>query len=65
MGFEPCRVTYEELCADPTATTLAVLRFLGLEPQPGSPIAPPPWLTRQADELNARWAERYRELAAG
>ena len=58
----PFRLTYEELCADREGTILRVLDWLGLEPHPGVRIEPPPELRKQADEVDAEWAARYRAL---
>jgi len=54
-GVEPHEVAYEELAAAPKAVAANVLRFLGVESS--ATTAPQ---ERQADELNADWAARYR-----
>jgi LPS sulfotransferase NodH len=59
--IEPHAVVYEELAAEPEPVAREVLSWLGLEPV--LPLAVPPDLTPQADELSAEWAARYRELA--
>jgi LPS sulfotransferase NodH len=57
-GVWPLRVTYEELDADMAGVTLGILDFLGLD-VPGEHVIMPRH-ERQADELSARWIERYR-----
>ena len=54
-GIEPLEVRYEELAADPSGVAKRVVALLGLA---AATIAPQ--TERQADELNAQWAERYR-----
>ncbi len=54
-GAEPHEVAYEELAVAPEAVAADVLRFLGVESS--ATTAPQ---ERQADELNADWAARYR-----
>jgi len=51
-------VSYEELDADIARVTLGILDFLGLDAPDERLILPRH--ERQADELNARWIERYR-----
>lgn len=61
-GIEPLPVLYEDLAHDPMGTGLRALAFLGVDlPAGASPIVR---TTRQADELNADWIRRYREIAA-
>jgi LPS sulfotransferase NodH len=62
-GVRPLRVSYEELDADVAGVTLGILGFLGLDVPDGQVIAPRH--ERQADELSARWIERYRLESAG
>jgi LPS sulfotransferase NodH len=57
-AVEPYELTYEDLTADPTGSTRAVLGFLGLDPDAGHPITARH--RRQADGLNADWMTRYR-----
>jgi LPS sulfotransferase NodH len=57
-GVEPYRLRYEQLTADPAATVHDILRFLGLRLPAGHTIAARH--RRQADDLNHRWANRYR-----
>jgi len=57
-GIRPHRVSYEELDADIARVTLGILDFLGLNAPDERVILPRH--ERQADELNARWIERYR-----
>ena len=61
QGIEPYPVVYEHLAAGPQSVARDVLDFLGLEAQ--APLEIPADQARQADEINAEWAERYRELA--
>jgi LPS sulfotransferase NodH len=56
-------VSYEELDADMSGVTLGILGFLGLDVPDGRVIAPRH--ERQADEVSARWIERYRLESAG
>jgi LPS sulfotransferase NodH len=62
-GIEPFRAHYEEIVADMTGTTNAILKFLGLELPAGHVTNP--GTHRQADEVNDDWAERYRSLKLG
>ena len=58
VGIQPHMVRYEDLDADPVGVACEILGFLGLKLPPGSVIT-----TRQrrlADEINARWIDRYR-----
>lgn len=57
-GITPIEVTYEQLDADYGGTVSRVLAELGF---PGVPV-PPPVHVRQADGINAAWAERFRSL---
>jgi LPS sulfotransferase NodH len=54
----PRRVSYEELDADIVGVTLGIVDFLGFDVPDGRVIVPRH--ERQADELSARWIERYR-----
>lgn len=58
---EPVRVTYEELVAEPTATTRRVLEAIGVEVPAGFAVSP--GTERQADAVNEDWIRRYREHA--
>ena len=62
VGVRPRVVRYEDLDADPAATAREILDFLGLELPSGRPIETRN--RRLADELNARWIDRYRAEAA-
>ena len=62
VGVRPHVVRYEDLDADPVGTAREVLDFLGLELPSGRPIETRN--RRLADELNARWIDRYRAEAA-
>jgi LPS sulfotransferase NodH len=56
-GVEPVEVRYEEVAAEPVSVGAAVLLSLGIDAAPNAGGVPH---RRQADELNAEWAERYR-----
>ena len=63
VGIQPHEARYEDLDADPVGVTRELLDFLGLKLPPGRQIRPRN--RRLADELNARWLDRYgAELAA-
>jgi trehalose 2-sulfotransferase len=57
-GITPIEVTYEELDADYEATIARVLSELGFP----DVTVPPAIHVRQADEVNAAWAARFRSL---
>ncbi|CAA9356989.1 MAG: hypothetical protein AVDCRST_MAG29-2653 [uncultured Nocardioidaceae bacterium] len=57
-GIRAHDVTYEQLVADPSGVIGGILDLLGLAP--ASIRSPVSDQRRQADELNADWAERYR-----
>lgn len=59
VGVRPHVVRYEDLDADPVGTTREILDFLGLEVPSGHSIETRN--RRLADELNARWIDRYRD----
>jgi LPS sulfotransferase NodH len=54
----PGQVVYEELAADPLDTAHQVLGYLGLRVPPGRPLVV--GHRRQADQVNADWAARFR-----
>ena len=58
VGVEPYPIRYEDLDRDPVSVTRDILDFLGLELPPGHKMQVRH--RRLADELNARWIERYR-----
>lgn len=58
VGIQPHIVRYEDLDADPVGVACEVLDFLGLKLPPGRLIKSRN--RRLADELNARWIDRYR-----
>lgn len=58
VGVQPHMVRYEDLDADHVGVAREVLEFLGLKLPPGRLIKARN--RRMADELNARWIERYR-----
>lgn len=57
-GIEPFEVVYEELAADPQRVAHQVLDHLGLQLPPGRQLAT--GHRRQADQINADWAARFR-----
>ena len=60
-GIEPLTIRYEDLAADTTGVTSAVLDHVGVGPA----AIPEPPLRRQGDNRSARWVERARgEVAA-
>jgi len=61
--IEPFEIVYEELCREPERVVAEALAFLGVDAEPRVEI--PRDLLKQADGMNAEWAERYRRLAAG
>lgn len=54
----PYQVVYEELAADPLRTAHKVLDYLGLHVPPGRHLVI--GHRRQADQVNADWAARFR-----
>ncbi|MFG3662391.1 Stf0 family sulfotransferase [Streptomyces sp. NPDC047706] len=61
-GVEPLQVRYEELDGDMAGVTEGILTFLGLKSRDRRAIVPRH--TRQADELNNQWIDRYRADSA-
>lgn len=57
-GILPHQVVYEELAADPLGTAHEVLDYLGLHVPPGRQLVI--GHRRQADDVNADWAARFR-----
>ena len=57
VGTEPHKVVYEDLDADPVATTLRVLDYLDIRLPPSAVVTPKH--RRLADALSAEWAARY------
>ena len=55
--IEPLRITYEQLTGDHGGTLRQVIDFLDLPVRE----VPRPRVERQADELNARWQDRFLE----
>ncbi len=56
----PCRVVYEKLAADPLRTAHKVLDYLGLHVLRDRQLVI--GHRRQADEVNADWAARFRTI---
>ena len=64
LGYEPLKVTYEELARGAEAVVRRVLEHLGI-PVPATLSIPAPRLTVQADEVSEEWVQRvHRHLAA-
>ncbi|HUB72642.1 MAG TPA: Stf0 family sulfotransferase [Solirubrobacteraceae bacterium] len=64
LGYEPLKVTYEELAESTGAAIARVLEHLGI-PAPAAPAVEPPRLSVQADELSEEWVRRFdQHLAA-
>lgn len=57
-GIVPHEAVYEQLAEDPLGTAHEVLDFLGLHVPPGRQLVVEH--RRQADQVNADWAARYR-----
>jgi LPS sulfotransferase NodH len=57
-GLAPHQVVYEDLAADPLGTAHGVLDHLGLRVPPGRQLVVEH--RRQADDVNADWAARFR-----
>jgi trehalose 2-sulfotransferase len=63
LGYEPLKITYEELAESTEAVVARVLGHLGI-PAPGTLGVEPPRLSVQADEVTERWVRRVREHLA-
>jgi LPS sulfotransferase NodH len=60
LGYEPLKVTYEELADSTEAVVRRVLAHLGI-PAPGDLVIRTPRLSVQADEVSERWVARVQE----
>jgi trehalose 2-sulfotransferase len=60
LGYEPLKVTYEELAEDTDAVIRRVLDHLGI-PVPDDLIVEAPRLSVQADEVSEEWVRRVDE----
>ena len=60
LGYEPLRLTYEELAEGTGAAISRVLDHLGI-PTPGVHIPTSPRLSVQADEVSEEWVVRFDE----
>jgi LPS sulfotransferase NodH len=60
LGYEPLKLTYEELAESTSATVLRVLDHLGI-PAPDDLEARGPRLSVQADEVSERWVRRVHQ----
>lgn len=61
QSISPCRVSYEELSADPAGNLAKVLDFLGQDPSAAKGIAPS--TAKLATPLSQNWAARFRAEA--
>jgi LPS sulfotransferase NodH len=57
LGYEPLKITYEELAESTDAVVERVLAYLGI-PAPEGVSAPAPRLSVQADEISEEWVRR-------
>lgn len=60
LGYEPLKVTYEELAEAPEPVVRRVLEHLGI-PAPGDLSLAAPRLSIQADEVSEQWIRRVHE----
>lgn len=60
-SLKPFELVYEELCVEPDRVAREALSYLGHQGE--AALQPPPFMQRQADEVNEEWIARYRELA--
>jgi trehalose 2-sulfotransferase len=63
LGYEPLKLTYEELAEDTDGVVRRVLEHLGI-PVPAGLAAVEPGLSVQADEVSEIWVERVHEHLA-
>jgi LPS sulfotransferase NodH len=63
LGYEPLKLTYEELAADTEGVVRRVLEHLGI-PVPETLTAAVPRLSVQADEVSEEWVRRVHEHLA-
>ncbi|HEX3518681.1 MAG TPA: Stf0 family sulfotransferase [Solirubrobacteraceae bacterium] len=63
LGYEPLKLTYEELAADTEGVVRRVLEHLGI-PAPETLTAAAPRLSVQADEVSEEWVRRVHEHLA-
>ena len=62
FSIRPCRITYEQLAADPTGVAARVADAVGLNGPPIPGMKPPEAaLQKQANALNAVWETRFLE----
>ncbi len=57
LGYEPLKITYEELAESTDAVVERVLGYLGI-PTPEGVSAPAPRLSVQADDMSEEWVQR-------
>lgn len=62
-NLSPLRVNYDEFVADPAAVTKTAQTSLQIPTAPVSPVNLPN-ISKQSDNLNLEWAERFRREAA-
>ncbi len=60
LGYEPLKLTYEELAESTDAVVRRVLAYLGI-PEPAVPVLQPPRLSVQADAVSEEWVRRVDE----
>ena len=60
LGYEPLKVTYEELAESTDAVIRRVLEHLGI-PAPADLVVEAPRLSVQADEVSEEWVRRVDE----
>ena len=62
LSLEPCRITYEQLAADPVGVAADVAARVGLDGPPIADMKPPEIaLQKQASTLNKVWEARFLE----
>jgi LPS sulfotransferase NodH len=60
LGYEPLKLTYEELAESTDAVVRRVLEYLGI-PAPADLVVKAPGLSVQADEVSEEWVRRVDE----
>jgi LPS sulfotransferase NodH len=63
LGYEPLKITYEELAESTDGVIRRVLEHLGI-PEPADFVVQAPALTVQADEVSEEWVRRVHEHLA-
>jgi trehalose 2-sulfotransferase len=62
VGVDPYEITYEQLAAAPVPVISALCEHFGIDLTDGGPISAADG--KQADQINADWAHRYRQRRA-